>query len=159
MIIQISVALIAVAFVVLVAFLIVTLRSMSELLKQTNTTIRELQGEIKGISKEASHLLQHTNQVTVDVLDKLHSLDPTFDSVKQVGEVVEDITSSVKQASTAVAKTIQAKVKEEKNLPLNNRIAQAITFAPLVVDVWQQIKHRRMMASASAAAAPKGSSV
>lgn len=157
MIIQFSVALIAVAFVVLVAFLIVTLRSMSDLLKQTNTTIRELQGEIKGISKEASHLLQHTNQVTVDVLDKLHSLEPTFDSVKNVGEVVEDITSSVKQASSVVARTIQAKVKEEVNLPLNNRIAQVLTFAPLAVDVWHQIKQRRMAAAAAAPA--KGSSV
>ncbi|ULL13754.1 DUF948 domain-containing protein [Paenibacillus sp. H1-7] len=147
MIIEISVAVIALAFVVLVAFLIVTLRSMSALLGQTNNTIRELQYDLKDLSKQATDLLQHTNEVTVDVLHKLQSLEPTFDSVKQVGEAVEEITSSVKQASTTVAHTIKTKVTEEARKPLNQKIAAALQLTPIVMDLWQQLKQRQQHAA------------
>jgi uncharacterized protein YoxC len=144
MIIEISVAIIAVAFVVLVAFLIVTLRSMSALLVQTNTTIQDVRYEMKGIAKEASDVLRHTNAVTADVLSKLHSLEPTFDSVKQVGEAVEEITSTVKHASVSVAKTIRDKVDEEAQHSAKSKLETALKAIPLIVDVWQQFKHRQV---------------
>ncbi|WP_028549946.1 DUF948 domain-containing protein [Paenibacillus sp. UNC451MF] len=146
MIIQISVAVIAIAFVVLVVFLIKTLSSVTDLLGQTNTTIRELQSEMKTVTMEASEVLQHTSEVTMDVLQKLQSLEPTFDSVKQVGEAVEEITSSVKQASTTVARTIKDKVTEEACQPMSDKIAKALQLAPLVVNAWQQIKRHQSLA-------------
>jgi uncharacterized protein YoxC len=144
MIMEISVAVIAVAFVVLVVFLVVTLRSMTNLLSQTNTTIQDLRYEIKGIAKEASEVLHHTNAVTADVLNKLHALEPTFDSVKQVGEAVEEITSSMKHASVTVARTIRDKVNED--FPSKGKIATAIRTIPIILDLWHQFKHRQLRA-------------
>ncbi|MDF2959874.1 MAG: hypothetical protein K0S39_1609 [Paenibacillus sp.] len=151
MIIEISVAVIAVAFVVLVAFLIVTLRSMSALLVQTNTTIQDLRYEIKGIAKEASDVLRHTNAVTADVLNKLHSLEPTFDSMKQVGEAVEEITSSVKHASVSVARTIKDKVEHEAYIPpKGSKLAAALKTIPVILELWKQYKHRQVQVQAGA---------
>ncbi|MCU6796926.1 DUF948 domain-containing protein [Paenibacillus sp. WQ 127069] len=147
MIIEISVAAVALAFVVLVVFLITTLRSMSALLVQTNTTIHDLQNHVVGVTKEASDVLRHTNAVTVDVLNKLHSLEPTFHSVKQVGEAVDEITTSVKNASVSVARTIKEKVASEAYSPTTSKIAKAINTIPLVLDIWHQIKHRRQEAA------------
>ncbi|MFD0675921.1 MULTISPECIES: DUF948 domain-containing protein [unclassified Paenibacillus] len=144
MVVQISVAVIAVAFVVLVAFLIVTLRSMTALLAQTHTTMQNLQVEVTGIAKEASDVLRHTNAVTEDVLNKLHSLEPTFDSMKQVGEAVEEITSTVKQASVSVARTIKDKVDGDVHSPALSKIGTALKAIPILVDVWQQFKHRQV---------------
>ncbi|PZE20241.1 DUF948 domain-containing protein [Paenibacillus xerothermodurans] len=146
LIIEISVAVIAVAFVVLVVFLIFTLRTMMALLSQSNTTIQDLRYEIKGISKEASEVLHHTNAVTADVLNKLHALEPTFDSVKQVGEAVEEITSSVKHASVTVARTIQEKVNAD--VPPKSNLATAIKSIPIIIDLWQQFKSRQVQAGA-----------
>ncbi len=83
MIIEISVAVVAIAFAALVVFLIQTLRSVSDLLGQTNMVIRELQEQMNGISTEAVELLRHTNEVSVDVRNKLHSIDSVVDSVKK----------------------------------------------------------------------------
>jgi uncharacterized protein YoxC len=143
MIIEISVAVVALAFVALVVFLITTLRSITNLLGQTNETIHELQIQLSNVSKDASDVLRHTNAVTVDVLNKLHSLDPTFDSVKQVGEAVEEITSSIKNASVTVAKTLKNKVETKSYLPATGKLAKAIHAIPIVLDIWYQIKHRQ----------------
>lgn len=86
MIIEISVAVVAIAFAALVVFLIQTLRSVSDLLGQTNMVIRELQEQMNGISTEAVELLRHTNEVSVDVRNKLHSIDSVVDSVKNIGD-------------------------------------------------------------------------
>jgi uncharacterized protein YoxC len=147
MIIEISIAAVALAFIVLVVFLITTLRSISSLLVQTNTTIHELQHHLAGVTKEASDVLRHTNAVTVDVLNKLHSLEPTFHSVKQVGEAVDEITTSVKNASVSVARTIRDKVTSEAYSPATNRIAKVIHTLPLVLDIWHQIKIRRQISA------------
>jgi uncharacterized protein YoxC len=143
MIIEISVAAVALAFVVLVVFLITTLRSITALLGQTNTTINELQIQLSNVSKDASDVLRHTNAVTVDVLNKLHSLDPTFDSVKHVGEAVEEITSSVKSASVSVARTIKNKVTSEAYVPASGKLSKTIQAIPIVLEIWHQIKLRQ----------------
>jgi uncharacterized protein YoxC len=148
LVIEISVAAVALAFVVLVVFLITTLRSMSALLVQTNSTIHELQQHLAGVTKEASDVLRHTNAVTVDVLNKLHALEPTFNSVKEVGEAVDEITTSVKNASVTVARSIKKKVENEAYMPTTNKIAKAISTIPLILDIWHQIRMKRELAGA-----------
>lgn len=142
MIITISVAVAAAAFVALVIFIIMTLRSVSELLVQTNTTIREIQGEIQGISNEAAELLRHTNEVTVDVRNKLHSIDPVVYSVKNIGDAVQEVTSSLKQVSATVADKIETKVVKDSPLGSDSvvRIMQAL---PVVLDLWNSFRNRK----------------
>ncbi|MBP1153907.1 MULTISPECIES: DUF948 domain-containing protein [unclassified Paenibacillus] len=142
MIITISVAVAAGAFVALVIFIIMTLRSVSELLVQTNTTIQEIQGQIQGISTEAAELLRHTNEVTMDVRNKLHSIDPVVYSVKNIGDAVQEVTSSLKQASATVADQIDMKVAKD-NPRGSDAVVRIMQALPVVLDLWNSFRNRK----------------
>ncbi|WP_159888583.1 DUF948 domain-containing protein [Paenibacillus puerhi] len=135
MIIEISVAIVAIAFAALVVYLIKTLRSVTELLSQTNVTIREIQGQINGISVEATELLRHTNEVTVDVRNKLHSIDPVVYSVKNIGDAVQEVTDTVKEATAAVAGSIRRNVPAETP-KTGEAISRVIQAVPMLLEIW-----------------------
>ncbi|MCZ8516228.1 DUF948 domain-containing protein [Paenibacillus filicis] len=143
MIIEISVAVVAIAFVALVIFLIQTLRNVSELLAQTNVTMKELQTQMNGISAEATELLRHTNEVTVDVRNKLHSLDPAVHSIKHIGDAVSEVTSSFKQASATVADTIHTQVEHSKLLK-DGAAAGLIQAVPIAVGLWERFRGKKI---------------
>ncbi|MCZ8519692.1 MULTISPECIES: DUF948 domain-containing protein [Paenibacillus] len=145
-IIEASVAIAAIAFVALVVFLIMTLRSVSALLTQTNGIMREIQQQVSGISAEATEVLRHTNEVTVDVRNKLHSIDSVVYSVKNVGDAVEEITSSLKQASASVAGTVRSKVVETNKLagsPSEDKVVKVMQAVPVVIDLWNSFRNRK----------------
>lgn len=150
MIIEISVAVIALAFAALVVFLIMTLRSLSTVLMQTNETIRELQQQVNGISKEATEVLRHTNEVTVDVRNKLYSIDSVVYSVKNIGDAVQEITSSIKQASASVAGSIRTKAVKERpaagGRPGKNKVATVMQAVPVAIELWQAFRSRKPQA-------------
>jgi uncharacterized protein YoxC len=146
MIIELSVAVIAIAFAALVVYLIQTLRSVTDLLSQTNVTIREIQGEISGLSLEATELLKHTNEVTIDVRNKLHSIDPVVDSVKNIGDAVQEVTDSVKEATAAVAGSIRKHVPKEAP-KTGETISRVIQAVPMVLEIWQTWRGPRKPAS------------
>lgn len=83
---EISIALIAVAFVVLVIYLIGVLRSASQTLSQVNQLLRDNQSKISDLSLESVKLLQGVNQLTEDVQVKMEDLDPLFHTVRKLGD-------------------------------------------------------------------------
>ncbi|SDE07848.1 Uncharacterized protein YoxC, contains an MCP-like domain [Paenibacillus sp. UNCCL117] len=147
MIIEISVAVVAIAFAALVVYLIRTLKSVTELLSQTNVTMKEIQGQIGGISVEATELLRHTNEVTVDVRNKLQSIDPVVYSVKNIGDAVQEVTDTVKEATAAVAGSIRKNVPAEtpKTGEAIGRIIQAV---PMLLEIWHTWKGTKKSAVA-----------
>ncbi|MEK8130925.1 DUF948 domain-containing protein [Paenibacillus filicis] len=147
MIIELSVAVVAIAFAALVVYLIKTLRSVTDLLSQTNVTIREIQGQISGISVEATELLRHTNEVTLDVRNKLHSIDPVVDSVKNIGDAVQEVTDTVKEATAAVAGSIRKNVPKEAP-KTGEAIGRVIQAMPMVLEIWHTWRAPRKAASA-----------
>lgn len=147
-IIQVSIAVVAIAFAVLVVFLIQALRNVSSLLAQTNVTIKELQTQINGLSVEATELLRHTNEVTVDVRNKLHSLDPVVYSIKHVGDAVSEVTSSFKTATSTVAGTLREQVKDSKVLK-DGKAAVVLQAVPIVMGLWQNYKKKKNEAAVS----------
>ena len=145
MITDISIAIMALAFAALVVFLIRTLRSLSEVLAQTNAAVHELKHQLHDISLEATRLLRHTNEVTVDVRNKLHSIDPVVDSVKNIGEAVHEVTASVKQASAAVAGTPNKNVTPERVSVLQS-VAQAVQVVPVILDFASSLRQSKKQA-------------
>ncbi len=76
MVIQLSIALVAVAFIFLVVFLILTLRKGMTTLSETNKTLVDVRNAIQGLTGEASQLIHTANQVTKDVKGKIKTIDP-----------------------------------------------------------------------------------
>ncbi|MFC3749900.1 DUF948 domain-containing protein [Paenibacillus sp. GCM10012306] len=116
MIIELSVALVAVAFAVLVFFLIKTLRSAKDSLDNVSQTLQEVQKTIDELTYEVKTTVRHANDITVDVQNQLQKIDPIMDSVKNLGEVMNELTLTAKQVSvTVIEKYRKSRELKEKS--------------------------------------------
>lgn len=102
MMIQWSVAVIAVAFAVLVIYLIRMLKSAILSLEETNRTLVEVQQTVNDLNVEARQVLHTVNQITVDVKNKMTTVQPLFETAHDVGQVLHSITASVKEVASAI---------------------------------------------------------
>ncbi len=150
---EISVAVIAAAFVVLTVYLIMTLRTARESMQQMNSTIERLEQQVDGLSGEAQQLLKNSREMTADLQGKVKSLDGVFataqqlgnsmqrvgSAVEQAGEAVHEVTSSVKQVSTAVSHNVTNKVQRAAAGNANT-IDMAITFLTSGLQLWNTLK-------------------
>ncbi|MCD7036020.1 DUF948 domain-containing protein [Metabacillus sp. GX 13764] len=96
MIIQLCIAAVTIGFLLLTVYLIQTLRKGMVTLNETKKTLAEVRHAVGGISIEAEQFIQTANQVTEDVKDKMKTVDPLLESVQDVGEVLHNVTSSVR---------------------------------------------------------------
>lgn len=102
MIIELSVALVAIAFTVLVFFLIKTLQSAKASLDNVSQTLQEVQKTMDELTYEVKTTVRHANEITADVQNKMQKIDPVIDSVKNLGDVMNELTLTVKQVSVTV---------------------------------------------------------
>lgn len=121
MIIEISIAVIALAFVILVIYLVITLNSAHKTLKQVDRTLLEFHHEIRGLT-------QTTHKVAENVLQKAQSLDPIFNSLHEVGAVAE------KRAQNYRLSALQEKT---------DSIEQIAELAVIGLNLWQTYKRGR----------------
>lgn len=102
MIIELSVALVAIAFAVLVFFLIKTLKSAKDSLDKVSQTLQEVQKTMDELTYEVKTTVRHANEITADVQGKIQKIDPVIDSVKNLGDVMNELTLTVKEVSVTV---------------------------------------------------------
>lgn len=123
-VIGISVAIVAVAFVCLVIFLITTLLSLKKSLECSN------------------QLIQNTNDVVIDVEKKLHALDPVFHAVSDLGNVAVRNTANIKSLSDEVASAVvhDKKMKVERVV---STAMEVFDWTLMGVALWQKIKESR----------------
>ncbi len=74
-ILYLSVALIAVAFLILVIYLSKTLKSVQMTLTNVASTLDGLEGQMKGITAETTELLHKTNRLAEDIQEKSEKLN------------------------------------------------------------------------------------
>ncbi|ASA24177.1 DUF948 domain-containing protein [Paenibacillus donghaensis] len=116
LIISLSVALVAVAFAVLVFFLIRTLKSAKESLDKVSQTLQEVQKTVDELTCEVKTTVRHANDITLDVQGKIQKIDPIMDSVKNLGDVMNELTLTVKQVSvTVIEKYRKSRELKEKS--------------------------------------------
>jgi|GEM_PF-767197 len=127
MLTQISVAVIAVAFAVLVVYLIKTLKAATQSLEKVTQTLQEVRTTIDELSYEVKQTIRNTNDITVDVQHKMKQIDPVMDTVRNLGEALSEVTYAVKQISAGmVSRFKQARLEKKqpveaerpKHLPL-----------------------------------------
>ncbi|GIP01073.1 hypothetical protein J14TS5_61580 [Paenibacillus lautus] len=102
MLTQISVAIIAVAFAVLVFFLIKTLKAATQSLEKVTETLQDVQKTVDELTYEVKQTIRNTNDITVDVQHKMRQIDPVLDTVKNLGEALSEVTYAVKQVSSGM---------------------------------------------------------
>lgn len=141
LIIQISAACIAAAFVVLVVFLVAALQSARASLKQANETLVHIDAKLDAVASETVKLMQQTQHIADDVQGKMKSLDTLFHSVGQVGESVNQITTSVKQVSATVSNSVR--MAGEQISRERNTTAELMEWASLAVHLWRKWQNRK----------------
>ncbi len=136
-IIALSVALVAVAFLVLVIFLAKTLKSLQGTLASVSDTLKGVEKQLDGVTRETTLLLQKTNDLADDIKQKSASLNSVVDAVKGVGVTVSEFNGTLQNITT----TVDRQVEESKE-----KVSQIIQWGNVLwelKDKWQERKAKK----------------
>lgn len=110
LIVEISVAVIAVAIVILVIYTIQVLRTLNGTLQAVHKTVeqiengtlqavqqtvKQIESDLGAISRQSLSVLQETEQLTADLNRKSQHLDSLFSSVKGIGDGVNQVSTTM----------------------------------------------------------------
>jgi uncharacterized protein YoxC len=139
MLIELSVAIIAVAFVGLTAYVIISLRSINESVQTVSRTLEKAQLHVDEVTRETVILMRSTTQITEDLHNKLKHVDALFESVGEVGDAVNQVTASMKQVSATVTKSITHGVENGVHKQ-QKRIDEVIHWTNVAINLWQKFQ-------------------
>jgi len=135
--VELGVMLIALAFMVLVIFLIRTLVVTQRAVKRLAEHMAHLQERIDELSQETAQLIRQTNRLTEEIYHKTKSLDQLFHAVEDMGQAVKQVTGSIRQVSASLADTVNRKIEED--LPAaRDQIGEIVKWAGYVFELWQR---------------------
>lgn len=118
---EIAAIIAAVAFAVLVIFIVINLMKLSKIageiqqtVKEANNSINVITKDVDSLSIEVEGLLNKANALVDDVNGKLGKTDPLFQAIGDLGVTVSDLNQSsrnlVGHVSGATKKTAQVSV-------------------------------------------------
>jgi uncharacterized protein YoxC len=133
-ILYLSAALAAVAFLVLVIYLAKTLKSLQMTLDSVAHTLTGLERQLDGVTRETTVLLHKTNTLADDIQQKSESLNTVVTAVKDVGNSVQRFNQSIHTISTMVDSQIN------KN---QDKISQVVQWGNVFLELKDKWKSRR----------------
>ncbi|ETI70433.1 DUF948 domain-containing protein [Neobacillus vireti] len=133
-ILYLSVALIAIAFLVLVIYLAKTLRSLQGTLTSVSQTLTGLEKQLDGVTSETTLLLQKTNALAEDIQHKSESLNSVVDAVKDVGTTVSKFNGTLKN----ITNSVDVQVEENKE-----KISQIVQWSNVLLELKDNWKARK----------------
>lgn len=143
MLVQISAIIAAVAFVFLVFYLIQTLKSLKNSLDEITLTMGQMKDEVTQISSEVQDVILNTNEMAIDVRVKLSKLNHLFSSVNDVGQVIHELTSSVKQSATSLISAAKQTNLTQQTQPLSTKWKTILQGAAITYEMLQKMKVKK----------------
>jgi uncharacterized protein YoxC len=143
MLLQISVCVVAVAFVFLVFYLIQTLKSLKHSLDEITSTMGQMKNEVTEISSDVKDVILNTNEVAIDMRMKLSTLNHLFGTVQDVGQVLHELSSSVKQSASSLIASVKPTETSAKTSPLNGKLKAILQGATMTLEIWDKIKVKK----------------
>lgn len=128
-ILYLSVAIIAIAFAVLVYFVAQTLKSLKDTLSNTAKTLDSLEKQMNGLTTETTALLHKTNLLAEDIQGKSEALDTVFVQVKEVGTSLGKMNHSLKN--------ITGKVTDEAERQ-SEQVTKVVQWGNAAMQIWQK---------------------
>ncbi|MDP4161761.1 MAG: DUF948 domain-containing protein [Bacillota bacterium] len=133
-ILYLSVALIAVAFFVLVIYLSKTLKSLQKTLESVSKTLMGLETQLDGVTRETTVLLHKTNTLADDIQKKSESLNTVVDAVKDVGKAVQRFNHSLQNITSSV----------DRQIDLNKeKISQVMQWSNVILELKDKWKTKK----------------
>lgn len=136
-ILYLSVALIAIAFLILVIFVAKTLKSLQETLSSVSNTLTGLERQLDGVTKETTELLHKTNALADDIQEKSQNLNSVVSAVKNVGTTVNKFNGTLK----TLTESFDIQVEENKE-----KISQIVQWGNVFLelkDKWNAKKQEK----------------
>jgi uncharacterized protein YoxC len=133
-ILYLSVALIAIAFLVLVIFLAATLKSFQVTLTSVSKTLIGLEKQLDGVTAETTLLLHKTNALADDIQQKSESLTSVVEAVKDVGTTVTKFNGTLQN----ITKSVDNHVEESKE-----KISQIVQWGNVFLELKDKLQARR----------------
>lgn len=148
MIIEISIAVIVLAFVALVAYLIALSISLRRTAVQANHVLNDLRRQLDEMGGSAARTIEHTNRISFDLQRKLEALDPLFNALSNIGNFFEHKTSCLGKEELSSFNKNQSKdnvifVDDEPESGASIQAADVFEFIDVGLRLWQKIKKRR----------------
>ncbi|RFU68743.1 DUF948 domain-containing protein [Peribacillus saganii] len=139
-ILYLSAAVAAVAFLILVIYLSKTLKSLQTTLESVAHTLTGLEKQMQGVSTETAQLLHKTNSLAEDLQKKSENLNTVVYAVKDVGTSIQKFNSSIQKVSNRVLTEVD-----------NNKekISQVVQWSNVVMELRDKWKARKSVNSTS----------
>ncbi|PKR84333.1 DUF948 domain-containing protein [Heyndrickxia camelliae] len=136
-ILYLSVALIAVAFLILVISLTKTLKSMKITMDRVSKTMEDLEGQLQGITSETTLLLHKTNELAEDIQNKSEKLNTVVYAVQDIGTTIKEFNGSIRKVSSNLSTQV---------VHNQDKIAQVLQWGSVLKelkDKWMEKKERK----------------
>lgn len=148
MIIDISIAVIAFAFVILVIYLIVMIKSLRVTLGQVNQTLVETRRQLGEVGIQAQRVMENTNQISSDLKLKVEAFDPIFNAVNQAGQILEHKATALKKDFLDTQEELSSLAaqgeKKKSGQPMGlMTVAAILELAGIGMGLWEKLKKRR----------------
>jgi uncharacterized protein YoxC len=125
-ILYLSAALAAIAFLVLVLFIGKTLKSVQVTLDSVSKTLVGLEQQLEGVTRETTDLLHKTNALAEDIQAKSESLNTVVDAVKDVGTSIKKINGTIQTVTSSVDRQV------EQN---KDKVSQVIQWSNVLLEL------------------------
>jgi uncharacterized protein YoxC len=141
--IEISVAIIAICFVLLLLigflFSLILIIGLFKSIKKINQTQSSLRADLQPVLNETSKTVAHVNQITENIKTKLEMTTPLFTSIAKTGQLMENALDKMNQEIEKPQKIISFSEEPQKKF----NIQDWIEWLALGVILWKKIKRRR----------------
>ncbi|WP_102274233.1 DUF948 domain-containing protein [Cytobacillus massiliigabonensis] len=133
-ILYLSIAVIAIAFLILVIYLSKTLKSLQVTLDSVSKTLIGLEKQLDGVTRETAELLHKTNALAEDIQHKSESLNSVVVAVKDVGDTVRSFNGSIQKVTASVNNQFE----ENKD-----KIAAVVQWSQIFLEMKDKWKMRK----------------
>lgn len=149
MLIQISAIIAAIAFVFLVFYLIQTLKSLKHSLDEITSTMAQMKTEVTEITSDVKDVILNTNEMAIDVRLKLSKLNHLFGSVSDVGQVIHELTTSVKQTASSLIAAVTPTRTSSEEPKRSTKWKTLLQGAEMSIEMWHRIRDKKSTAHVS----------
>lgn len=126
-----------IAFVILVFYLVQTLKAVQHSLKTIDRSMVNLNTELDIIKININDSIKNSSEITKKINDKIDNLSPLLDSISQIGCMAKQTISSFEES-----KKMRSIEVEHSNTSWQEKIFDFVEFINLSVQVLKKIKKR-----------------
>lgn len=129
-----SAAIAAGAFVILVAGILLALRSAIVKLSHVQASADVMQRDLQKLASEISGLIQPTEEAVRAAHCQLEALSKLFQAAGQVGGAIAHTTSAVEQVTSVLSESAELHAKRHET---KRQVGEALEWAELGMAAWQ----------------------